>query len=213
MLKNLQQGTGLKQFKTRVSKDAEDNRNRGIDQVITRICSKMTSIRVDSENMSISDYYDLIFCIIAKKVGQCMKNDEAMLLTVLHRDFVSELSEKGIPNSRWLLSKLYMYFEDNLEVHCRQRCYGTVVFHKGCDMIQALCTALGKSQNIRHQAEHQLESKVSAETEPSSPLNIEKQVQTVALFLNNKLHERARTINASFNESPEKISTVNPLAS
>ena len=40
MLKNIQQGTGLKQFVTSVSKEAEVNRNHGIDQVISRISSK-----------------------------------------------------------------------------------------------------------------------------------------------------------------------------
>ena len=51
----------------------------------------MTSIREDGENISISDYYELILCIIAKRVGQCMKNDEALLLSALHRDFISEV--------------------------------------------------------------------------------------------------------------------------
>ena len=50
---------------------------------------------------------------------------------------------------------------------------------------------------------------MSEDTEQSSPPNIEKQVQTVAMYLNTKLHDRARTINASFNEAPEKIRTVN----
>ena len=150
-----------------------------------------------------------------KRVGQCMKNDEALLLPARHRDFISEVyanafqfpsltvSEKDIPSSRWLLSRLYVS-----EVHCRQRRYGTVLFHKGCDMIQALCTALGKSQVVQRQAECEL---MSEDTEQASPPNSEKQVQTVALYLNNKLHDRARTINASFNEPPEKIRTVNIL--
>ena len=49
MLKNIQQGTGLKQYVTSVSKEAAVNRNHGIDQVIARISSKMTSIREDGD--------------------------------------------------------------------------------------------------------------------------------------------------------------------
>ena len=86
-----------------------------------------------------------------------MKVDEAMLLPTLHKELATEafanahhfpqvggdLSEEDIPSSHWLLSQLYLYFEDKLEVHCRHRRYGTLLFHRSCDLIQALSTALG----------------------------------------------------------------------
>ena len=53
-------------------------------------------------------------------------------------------SESDIPSSRWLLSHLNLHFEDMIEVQCRQRRYGTLVYHKNCDLVHALSSVLGR---------------------------------------------------------------------
>ena len=88
-----------------------------------------------------------------------MKLDEAMLLPNVHKEFQREvlanagqfpwvkcITENELPNSRWLLSRLHVYFKDKLDVRCRHKIYGTLLYHNSCDMIQALSTALGKNQ-------------------------------------------------------------------
>ena len=80
--------------------------------------------------------------------------DEALLLPTLHKELANEVlanaiifphldvSEQDIPTTRWLLSRLHLYFENRLEAQCRHRCYGTLLFHKRCDLVQALSMAL-----------------------------------------------------------------------
>ncbi len=41
----------------------------------------------------------------------------------------------------------YNYYKGMLEVHCRHRRYGTILFHKNCDLVSALSIALGKRQS------------------------------------------------------------------
>ena len=53
--------------------------------------------------------------------------------------------QSDIPTTRWLLSRLHLYFDNMLEVQCRHRRYGTLVYHNSCDLVQALSSALGKS--------------------------------------------------------------------
>ena len=97
-----------------------------------------------------------------KTFGEQMKADEAILLPKMHKDFVQEIyanigpfsnsvhvhvhvCQSGIPTTRWLLSRLHLYFDNMLEVQCRHRRYGTLVYHNSCDLVQALSSALGKS--------------------------------------------------------------------
>ena len=143
-----------------------------------------------------------------------MKADEAMLLPKLYKDFTQEVythiasfssvnfSESDIPSSRWLLSHLHLHFEDMIEVQCRQRRYGTLVYHKNCDLVHALSSALGRHEII---AEATSRSK-SKEAIVEPPLeDIQDHMQKVALYLNKKLHVRANTQRESFNQIPENI--------
>ncbi len=63
-----------------------------------------------------------------------MKSNEAMLLPAVHKKFADEalthvsmfpnvgcISEHDIPTTRWLLSRLHIYFEDHIEVQCRHK--------------------------------------------------------------------------------------------
>ena len=76
-------------------------------------------------------------CLLCKRIGEHTKLDEAMLLPNVHKEFEREvlanvgqfprakcITENELPNSRWLLSQLHVYFEDKLDVQCRHKRYG-----------------------------------------------------------------------------------------
>ncbi len=197
-------------------------RNSDIDQVISALSSKISIFTDERESIGLNGYLEFVACVVAKKVGERMKADVAMLLPALHNELayeafanvsmfpqVSDLSERDIPTSRWLLSLLHLYFEDKLEVQCRHRRYGTLLFHTECDLIQALSTALGQSQNMQKRADRLADEQASDHSEHLTPPAVEEQVQTVALYLNDKLHNRARALNASYNETPEHVASIN----
>ena len=99
-------------------------------------------------------------------------------------------------------SHVHLHFEDMIEVQCRQRRYGTLVYHKNCDLVHALSSALGRHEII---AEATSRSK-SKEAIVEPPLeDIQDHMQKVALYLNKKLHVRANTQRESFNQIPENI--------
>jgi len=92
-----------------------------------------------------------------KNVGKCMKSDEAVLLPMLRKQFVDEafanvsmfpnvgsIPERDLLTNCWLLLRLHMLFEDNIEVQCRHKRFGTLIFHKNCDLVHALSIALGQ---------------------------------------------------------------------
>ena len=177
----------------------------------------MADVHKNRVNATLSDYIEYTVCSVCKGLGGKMKDDEATLLPTLHKqfrhDFFSNtdsfpnvcVQEKDVPSTRWLLSQLYAYFEGSIEVQCRQKRYGTLVYHKHCDLIQALTTALGKN-NSQQSATNSAACDSYAHT-CNSP-SIEEQTTNVALFLNKKLHARARLLTDSFNESPESIATT-----
>ncbi len=113
-----------------------------------------------------------------------------------------ELIQDNVPNSRWFLSNLQVYYEGMLEVHCRHRRYGTILFHKNCDLINALSIALGKQQRPKSNPQQ-------ADIHDSEPTCIKNSVTTVAKYLNGILHERARTVCVEYNGIPEKVCNFN----
>ena len=202
---------------TSVKQESKVERNADINQVITLLSSKMSMIYDNRENATTSDYLEYVACKVCKKLGECMKTDEALLLPSLHKDFANEaianlfmFSQVGdvseyIPTSRWLLSQIHLYFENKIEVHCRHKRYGTLLFHKSCDLIQALSTALSKNENTQRRVDNLISSQTPVQKQE---LPIEEQAQNVAIHLNRKLHERARVLNADFNKRPENIAST-----
>lgn len=140
-----------------------------------------------------------------------MKVDEAMLLPKLHKYFTSNINanqhafanvsvcEHDVPSSRWLISHLHLNFENMLEMQCRHRRYGTLLYHKHCDLIQALSSALEKGEI---KCEHINKPPVEVtQQEPS----LKDQIQNVARHLNKKLNELGTTQRELFNECPHSI--------
>ena len=78
-----------------------------------------------------------------------------------------------------------------LEVHCRHRRYGTILFHKNCDLVSALSIALGKrlSPKVKHE-----QAEIHDSVHDSESTSINNSVITVAKYLNGILQERVRTV-------------------
>ena len=91
------------------------------------------------------------------RLGECIKCGEAMVLperniyvlwNLLHPKQVPNLSRKiSLAVAGFFQTYKYNYYKGMLEVHCRHRRYGTILFHKNCDLVSALSIALGKRQS------------------------------------------------------------------
>ncbi len=71
--------------------------------------------------------------------------------------------------------------------------YGSVLFHKGCDLVKALSTALEKNQN---KLKCQVSKEVSQPTDQTedSQSSMEQQLANVSTYLNEKIHQQAKLL-------------------
>ena len=204
-------------------------RNGDIDRILCMLTSKQASIYEKRETATMSDYFEFVVCLICKTFGEQMKADEAILLPKMHKDFVQEIyanigpfsnsvhvhvhvCQSGIPTTRWLLSRLHLYFDNMLEVQCRHRRYGTLVYHNSCDLVQALSSALGKSDTKTKPTNNEPNTEDQAQQHSTPPPVEQVHVQSVTSYMNTKLHERARVIKSSFDATPESVSSLNLAA-
>jgi hypothetical protein len=95
-----------------------------------------------------------------------LANNEAVLLSTAY-DFVHEVesssmhkaSRDNIPGRRWLLSRLNLIFNGLLEVQCKHKRCGSILFLKDCDLVAAVSYALGKHVTaIKHKTTHEIPS-------------------------------------------------------
>ena len=71
----------------------------------------------------------------------CQEYDQENIASDLHL----EVSEGTITfTSKWLLSQLILHFQDHIKYKCSHRKFGTVLFHKGSDLLVSLSWALGR---------------------------------------------------------------------
>ncbi len=116
------------------SRKFDAQRNADIDKLISSLSSQASAYLSTRESATLSDYLEFVACLVGKKVGERMKSNEAMLLPAVHKEFADEalahvsmfpnvgsISEHDIPTTRWLLSRLHVYFEDHIEVQCRHK--------------------------------------------------------------------------------------------
>lgn len=73
-----------------VKQESTVERNADINQVISLLSSKMSQIYDSRESATMSDYLEYVACKVCKKLGECMKKDEALLLPSLHKEFANE---------------------------------------------------------------------------------------------------------------------------
>ena len=170
-----------------------------------------------------NDNLELTMCTTAKRLAEVMKSDGAILLPVLYREFCDEVRnrasllphlsstpDRDIPGIRWLLSWLNSLFGDSLQVHCKQDRYGSVLFHKDCDLVKALSTALGKCQTLQKQLnEQRVETQISKASTTECQLSMQEQVGNVAHHLNGKIHQQASQFIATYQNNPKQYTLLN----
>ncbi|SMN01636.1 hypothetical protein SPONN_2736 [uncultured Candidatus Thioglobus sp.] len=132
-----------------------------------------------------------------------MSSNEAMLLPDLCRKFQETLSSESssfphlsittneFPSTRWFICRLNHYFGDSIVFECRHRYIGTVVFHKNCDLLTALSTALGQQRSAERRAH----------------CSLDVQINNVTSHFHGKLHEQAKRFTCEY-KSPEKYTTM-----
>ena len=137
-----------------VLKEQQEVEVLNIEKAIERISGKMRSVHSLKQP---GEYYELVLCKAALKLAEAMKNDEVVLLPAIYREFRDEVKKgltqmphlvslsRSIPGTRWVLTRLYHYFGKSLQVQCKHRKYGSLLFHQNCDLVKAISTALGKT--------------------------------------------------------------------
>ena len=132
------------------------------DTVISTLSKKIQTIELKGpKSISVSDYRDIVLCQIGIEVALAFSKDEVLLLPNVYRDFASKfqdpsnsyptliITENDVPSNRWLLSQLHHCFGDMLQVECKHKRYGSLLFHKNCDLLKALSSVLGKNKILQ----------------------------------------------------------------
>ena len=223
-----------KYFQSIIKSDKEPNPivvTKDIDTILTSLSEHVHNFREKGEKMESSDFFEMIMCITAQNLAIKMKADEAMLLSIFYQLFVHTvyteskhypalhpIEHKNIPRKRWVLSRLYLHFGDVLTAACKHVCYGTLLFHKKCDLLKALSAALGKGRAYttdscsfsaaqKPQNKSQNTSIEAEKAKCSCP--IENQTENVSKYLNEIVHKQAKTLITCFQNNPQLYTTFN----
>ena len=136
-----------------VLKDVKSKSCESIDMdgVLARLTAIVDSIldKYGGNEVIGEDLLDLSFCKYAKTIAAALSRHEAMLLPVVYRQFTGVAQSAGvhkdnIPTKKWLVSRIYHYFDDSVVFQCKHRHFGTMLYHKDCDLLKALSFALGQ---------------------------------------------------------------------
>lgn len=169
--------------------------NIDLNTVLGELGSQIDAFNAKVANIDTSEFYELIFCHSAKKIAKTLANNEVMLLSAEYKAFYESVITPNqynitvniaeVPCKRWFISKLNHYFGEDIAFACKHKRFGTMIYHKNCDLLNALSLDLG-----RQTAKASEPLKLSNTASPS----IEQQVKTVALHLNAKLHKQSQEI-------------------
>ena len=105
-------------------------------------------------------------CISAQNLSIAFKNYEAVLLPVLHQEFIPMICHQSVafPNigtgvvtpddvlgTRSYLVDCSSFYGASIEVQRKHEQFGSVILHRECDLTVVLSTALGKAQTMQQQ--------------------------------------------------------------
>lgn len=180
---------------------------------ITTLLTQIDNIK-SKETITEEEYFEMTCCYIIQDIATALSRNEAMLLPVIYRKFC-ELAHKEAatyhqnpietPSIIWFISKLHHYLGEDVVMECKHRKFGTLLYHKNCDLVSALSRALGQQKVVRH------EYPIPPTPVPEhNPTPTEKQIEAVALHMNTKLHEQSKVIAREFTEPEcyEKMSIL-----
>ena len=200
---------------------ANANQPPSIEDVLTTILQKQHLLNNKGSDMLYSKYLELIACLTAHKLANALRNDEAMLLPAVHQSFTNEAYNQSanfpsvgvaapgdVPGTRWLLSRLHSFFGSSIEVQCKHKRFGSVIFHKECNLVKAMSTALGKAQSLERKM-GSLSSSSSCMSEPPAVPTLEEKINEAAVYTNIKLHEQAKVLITEFRDSPSRYCNLN----
>ena len=153
IIKNIK-GESIQQF----NRDLIEELNKQDKHELMTIISSLTAQAQALRQSTVTDLFEFAVLQVGILFGELMVAGGATLLPHLYDKFVSivqnraqtlhiALGSENIPTRKWLLSKLHSYYENKIEVQCRQRRYGSVLFHRKCDLVHTLSTVLGKGCN------------------------------------------------------------------
>ncbi len=197
-----------------------DTQLGSIDEQLSHMIHTLESL--GAQNLTTRDYIELMGCLSAQTVAEHLKKDEALLLPVVYRGFVDQvgnqaaqfpglcLTDDEIPSIRWLLTRLHMHLGPLLEVQCKHRKYGSVLFRQNGDLVTAVSAALGQSQTIQKHLErqHEEDSALSHQLQPDQP-TLEQKVEAVSIHINDRLHKQAQALQTAYKDTPGKYKTLN----
>ena len=185
-----------------------------LETVMATISSQIDTIN-SKANISREEYYDLIFCYTAQNIAKKLTRNEAMLLPTIYRSFFESaalktscypylnLTTSDIPSTLWFISRLHHYLGEDIVMECKHKRIGTMIYHKNCDLSSALSHALGQQKTAN---KHEPDSTTIVNTvEHNVPTK--QDIETVALYLNTKLHEQSRKLVQEFRE-PENYTKM-----
>lgn len=195
-----------KYFKS-IAKGAAAEDDSSLDCAYSKIANRKLLLTSEVVSMTMNEYFELSACLVAEKLADAFRNDEARLLPSVHRHFIDtvhtnptncpileSINPKHIPGTRWLLSRLHSFFGSGLEVQCKHKRFGSLLFNKHCDLIKALSSALGRGQPAP--------TSTTAHSVPTATID------SMATHLNAKLHDQAKALTAEYKFDPSKFSSL-----
>lgn len=135
-----------------------------LDSVETKLTNVVCTIRAKGNDISISEYLELIAYSICQTVLTALQQNVVLLLPDLYRQFCDRalkqvaqyptigFNQENIPSTRWLLSIMHVYFEDNIVFSCKQKKVGTMVLYKHCDILTVLSNNIRRGATAQQQA-------------------------------------------------------------
>ncbi len=122
---------------------SEKQQHQSLANVIITLKSKISSYTV----IEVADYLEFIMYIITKRVVEHVQNNKAILLSTVYKQYITEatsmadhylgavLNKDDLPSRKWLVSRLHMHLENLIEIQCRHKRYGSIIFLHNCDLV------------------------------------------------------------------------------
>jgi len=164
---------------------------------------------------------------ICLQLVRTLQSEEAVLLPHPYAEFcqqvfqtidmfpsVTKTLKANPPSIRWLLSSISNHLGDNLGVTCRHRKYGTLLYRKHGDILNALSKALGKAQQpqnneISMRKDCRLLAQPLVKSEANKVLSDESILQACTA-LNMRMNKQIRTLIQKYQKDPLLCAAFNP---
>ena len=204
---------GYKYFQDNIQRlSSHAQQTQSLEHAISTLKSTISSYSVEG----VTGYLEFMMCTTANRVAEQIQNNEAILLSTVYKQCVTEATSKAniylgndslkqvdLPSRRWVIARLHMHLGNLIEIQCRHKRYGSIILLRNCDLVHALSSALGKSQIGSS------DSGPDTHSEAPPAQCIEDKLDAVATHINKLLQNQARELVAMYKNKPVKYSTFN----